>query len=168
MLAAGPVVKPVGTVIDSADIYKLYFHGPAYQVIEKAWWDGKRVIGEFSGKLASNHQPAELATTLAPRLVELCFQTAGIWEMGQDGRMGLPLHIDRLAISPGLSESVRGLLYAVVTRPDSTSFNAEVVDAKGNRYLQISGYRTVALPGLIPAEKLKPLQAVMTVDLVAA
>lgn len=167
-IAAGPVIKLEGNVVDSADIYTLYFHGPAYQVIEKAWWNGKRIIGQFSGKLPNNHHPAALATTLAPRLVELCFQTAGIWEMGHNGRMGLPLHIDRLTISTGLSESVKGPIYAVVTRRDPASFNAEIVDAKGNRYLQLSGYRTVALPGTIDAAKLKPLQAAMSLDLVAA
>jgi hypothetical protein len=29
-----------GHIIEAADIYRLYFHGPAYQVMERAWWDG--------------------------------------------------------------------------------------------------------------------------------
>ena len=32
-------------IIEAADIYRLYFHGPAYQVLERAWWDGKRMSG---------------------------------------------------------------------------------------------------------------------------
>ena len=28
-----------------------------------------------------------------PRLVELCFQTAGLCEAGTDGRLALPLHV---------------------------------------------------------------------------
>jgi hypothetical protein len=35
-------------VIEKRDIYPLYFHGPAYQVIQKAWWDGERVIWLFN------------------------------------------------------------------------------------------------------------------------
>jgi hypothetical protein len=105
---------------------------------------------------------------MAPRLIELCFQTAGLWEMGVQGRMGLPQHIDRVSLlrEPELAE---GPLYAVVVpHPDRGSFDAEVVDSKGNRYLQLSAYRTVALPGGIDAESLKTLQANMSLQAVAA
>ena len=71
------LVKPTGSIIEAADIYRLYFHGPAYQVVEKAWWDGKQVIGLFAQGLPPNHHPSELPTVMAPRLIELCFQTAG-------------------------------------------------------------------------------------------
>jgi hypothetical protein len=37
--------SPEGHIIEAADIYRLYFHGPAYQVVERAWWDGHRMIG---------------------------------------------------------------------------------------------------------------------------
>jgi hypothetical protein len=37
----GSQIEPL---IEAADVYRLYFHGPAYQVIEKAWWDGKRIF----------------------------------------------------------------------------------------------------------------------------
>ncbi len=33
---------PQGSVIDAEDIYHVYFHGPAYQVLKRAWWDEKR------------------------------------------------------------------------------------------------------------------------------
>ena len=60
--------------------------------------------------------------------------------------------------APDLAE---GRLYAVVTpNPMRGSFDAEVVDTKGNRYVQLSGYRTVALPNGVDAEPLKALQAV--------
>src|SRR5579859_6352114 len=66
--------------IEAADIYRLYFHGPAYQVVERAWWDGQRVVGLMAKGLPANHLPSELSTIMAPRLIELCFQTAGLWE----------------------------------------------------------------------------------------
>ena len=107
---------------------------------------------------------------MAPRLIELCFQTAGVWEMGAQGRMGLPQHIDRVSslLLPA-PESADTRLYAVVT-PDPVrgNFDAEVVDTKGNRYLHLSGYRTVAVPNAVDAERLKALQAAMSLDAVAA
>jgi hypothetical protein len=84
------------------------------------------------------------------------------------GRMGLPQHVHRawLLRAPELAE---GRLYAVVTPdPDQGSFDAEVLDAKGNRYVHLSGYRTVALPTGLDAELLKPLQAAMSLEAVTA
>ena len=57
--------------------------------------------------------------------------------------------------------AAEGGLYAVVTpNPEEESFDAEVVDASGNQYVQLSGYRTIALPNSVDAEPLKALQAV--------
>jgi hypothetical protein len=161
--------SPEGHIIKAADIYRLYFHGPAYQVIERAWWDGHRVVGLLAKGLPSNHLPSKLRTVLEPRLIELCFQVAGVWEMGVQGRMGLPLHIDRISSLLSAPKSEANRLYAVVT-PDPVhgSFDAEVVDTKGNCYLHLSGYRTAAFPSPVDAESLKALQAVMSLEEVTA
>jgi hypothetical protein len=160
---------PQGRIIEAADIYRLYFHGPAYQVLERAWWDGHRIVGLLAKGLPVNHVPSELPTLMAPRLIELCFQTAGLWEMGTQGRMGLPQHVDRVSSSLGIRESDGTRLYAVITPdPARGSFDAEIVDANGKSYLQLAGYRTIALPSAIDAEGLKALQAAMSLDIVAA
>ena len=160
--------SPEGHIVEAADIYRLYFHGPAYQVVERAWWDGHRIIGLMVKGLPANHLPSELPTLMTPRLIELCFQTAGVWEMGMQGRMGLPQHIDCVSsLLPALG-SADTRLYAVVTSDwGRGSFDAEVVDTKGNRYLHLSGYRTVAVPNAVNAERLKALQAAMSLDAVA-
>ena len=159
---------PQGHIIDAADIYRLYFHGPAYQVVERAWWDGHRVVGLLANNLPVNHVPSELPALMAPRLIELCFQTAGLWEMGTQGRMGLPQHVDRISLF-GVPESADTRFYAVITPdPGHNSFDAEVTDSKGNCYMRLNGYRTIALPSAIPTEKLKALQAAMSLDIVAA
>ena len=168
LVTVPPMGTPEGNILQAADIYRLYFHGPAYQVIERAWWDGKRMVGLMAEGLRNNHHPAEQPTFVSPRLIELCFQTAGVWEMGVQGRMGLPQHIDRVSLLRDLDEA-EGRLVAVVT-PNlrEGSFDAEVVDGKGNRCLQLSGYRTVAVPGAVDAGRLKVLQAAMSLEAVAA
>ena len=159
--AAKPGAKPTGAVVEASDIYRLYFHGPAYQVLEQAWWDGKQVVGSMSKSLPPNHHPIELPTLMAPRLIELCFQTAGVWELGVHGRMGLPQHVREVSFfrAPDLAE---GRLYAVVT-PDAIrgTFEAEVLDTVGNCYLRVTGYQTVTLLNGIDPERLKHLQAIM-------
>jgi NAD(P)-dependent dehydrogenase (short-subunit alcohol dehydrogenase family) len=152
--------KPAGQIVETADIYGLYFHGPAYQVVERAWWDGCRMIGQLARGLRNNHSPSDLPTLMEPRLIELCFQTAGLWEMGVQGRMGLPQHIDWVALlhAPDLAQ---GDIYAVVT-PHPGYFDAEIVDTKGNCYLRLNGYRTVAIPNAVDADRLKALQSRMS------
>ena len=45
------------SIIEAADIYRVYFHGPAYQVLERAWWDGKRMVGA-DGQRPARQSPA--------------------------------------------------------------------------------------------------------------
>jgi hypothetical protein len=107
--------------------------------------------------LPNNHEPSGKPTIMAPRLIELCFQTAGLWEMGIQGKMGLPLHIDQVSVfrSP---ETAEGPLYAAVSpHPEQTSFDADVVDAAGNQYVRLRGYRTVALPAAVDTAAFKVL-----------
>jgi hypothetical protein len=49
----------------------------------------------------------------------------------------------------------------VTPHPEQETFDAEVVDASGNRYLHIDGYRTAALPSPIDAESLASLQKLL-------
>jgi hypothetical protein len=163
---ARPQLSPEA-VVDSAKIYRVYFHGPAYQVLHRAWWDGARLIGEMSAQLPANHVPANLRTRMAPRLIELCFQTAGLWEMGANSKLGLPLRVNQVTTwkSPELSSAK---FYAMVTpHPDRGTFDAEVVDAEGNRYLQLDGYRTIGVPLPMDADTLKAVQQAITPEGVA-
>ena len=147
-------------VVDAAQIYRIYFHGPAYQVLDHAWRDGARIVGQMSETLPSDHNPSQGPTLIGPRLIELCFQTAGLVEISEHNRMGLPLYVQQVSWSraPELAE---GPLFAVVT-PDTAGekFDAEVVDTRGNRYLRLTGYRTVTLPESVDAEPLHALQNV--------
>lgn len=81
------------------------------------------------------------------------------------GRLGLPLAIRRLRPTPGAQRAAAadGRLYAVM-QPDGTgglSFDGHVVDGEGRVVLELTGYRTVELPGGADAEALAPLAAAM-------
>ncbi len=161
-LSPNALGTPEGHTVEAADIYRLYFHGPAYQVVEKAWWDGHRVVGLLSNNLPANHNPSALATVAEPRLIELCFQTAGVWELGVQSRMGLPRHVRNVSFDGRTATGV-GRMYAVVT-PDEVhgTFDADVLDAKGNCYLRLTGYQTVALPNIVDGGRLKFLHEIMS------
>ena len=81
-------------------VYRIYFHGPAYQVLERAYRHDGEVVGRLADDLPPDHDPMEDPTETAPRLIELCFQTAGVLELGTQGRMALPTHVDRVLMYP--------------------------------------------------------------------
>jgi NAD(P)-dependent dehydrogenase (short-subunit alcohol dehydrogenase family) len=155
-----PIKLTSEAIVDAAQIYRIYFHGPAYQVLDSAWRDGERIIGQMSVDLPTDHDPLQGPTLIGPRLIELCFQTAGLLEISEHNRMGLPLYVHHVSWSRPPELAV-GPLFAVVT-PDTAGqkFDAEVVDTQGNRYLQLTGYRTVTLPDSVDTELLHALQNV--------
>ena len=139
----------------------MYFHGPAYQVLDTAWRNDGMVVGRMNGELPVDRQPAELQMITEPRLVELCFQTAGVWQIGTTGRMGLPQHVDQVTIVR-TADQVEGRLHAVVIpREDGSGFDAHVTDEAGNLYVILHGYRTAELPDDVDPDKRKPLRAAM-------
>jgi hypothetical protein len=141
------------------EIYRIYFHGPAYRVVEKAWRSNGEAVGLFSDSLPPDHDPSAGATLVGPRLIELCFQTAGLLEMGTRGTMGLPLHVERVRLLREPTET--GRLFALV-RPADAGFEARVMDEAGHVYLALEGYRTVELKAAVDAKGLASFRAVMS------
>ncbi|HEU5102534.1 MAG TPA: SDR family NAD(P)-dependent oxidoreductase, partial [Roseiflexaceae bacterium] len=144
-LEAGPGAR----VVEKSDIYRIYFHGPAYQVLERALLDGGRVIGVMAEGLPPNAAQAS-PTLMAPRLIELCFQTAGVYEMTTAGVMALPLAIGSVTTYHQPEQAGGARLFALVTPVDGgAAFDAQVLDEAGNLYVDLRGYRTVQLPGSV-------------------
>jgi hypothetical protein len=143
------------------EIYRVYFHGPAFRVVEKAWRSNGEAVGLFAASLPPDHRPSERATLVGPRLIELCFQTAGLLEMGTRGTMGLPLHVERVRLLREPTE--QGRLFALV-KPAGGGFEARVVDEEGHVYLVLEGYRTVELPAAVDEQGLEPFRAVMAMS----
>jgi NAD(P)-dependent dehydrogenase (short-subunit alcohol dehydrogenase family) len=139
-------------------IYKLYFHGPAYRVLDSAWKSGEQMIGRMAENLQPNHYPPELPVVMSPRAIELCLQTAGIWEMAFTGRMALPLHADSVKLFRSSAEAP-GPLFAVATPRQDGAFDVDVTDNTGLRYIRLTGYRTIVHPDGVNAEPLQALQA---------
>ncbi len=161
-LGKATVTKPDGSTVAADDIYRIYFHGPAYQVLAEGWSDGEHVFGRAASDLPPGTEPPDASLCTAPRSLELCFQTAGVWEIGATATMALPMHIDRVVVAGNTTEKLDGLV-AVVTPHDDGSTHAVVVDGKGRVRLELSGYRTVQLPGAIDDQLVGPLRAA-TVD----
>jgi len=95
----------------------------------------------------------------APRLIELCFQTAGLWQAGTEGQLALPLHVGgaRVLRDPARAS---GALVATAKQIAPGRFDCRVVDAEGNVIVQLDDYRSIPLPVPIPEGVAASLRAV--------
>jgi len=129
-----------GVAVERDEIYKIYFHGPAYQVLERVRRNGGGLVGESPAKL-----PAEAAgaTRFLPRAIELAFQTAGIDELARTGRLGLPASVRALRFG---ARREGPPWIAALERREGAGTDATVLDRDGRVIVEIEDYRTIALP----------------------
>ena len=109
--------------------------------------------------LPAGHVPETDPTATEPRLAELCFQTAGLWEIGSTGQMSLPAHADLIVTlgrpQPGVP------LFAVVHPASEGGFDCRVVDANGDVLVRMDGYRTVQV-GPLADDVLGPIHTAIS------
>jgi hypothetical protein len=153
-------LKEAERAVAAADVYRVYFHGPAYQVVEQAWRYDGGCVGRLAAGLPPDHLPATAPTLIGPRLVELCFQTAGLWQAGREGVLGLPLHVDAVRLLADPATAAAGGLYAVV-QPRDQRYDCAVVDERGTVVVSVEGYRTIALPGRLGDDARAPVAGAM-------
>jgi hypothetical protein len=79
------------------------------------------------------------------KLLELCFQTAGLREMRATGQPGLPKKVAAVE-ALGDGSAAHGRVEAVVVDDGAGGFDAQVVDEGGRALLRLHGYRTATLP----------------------
>jgi hypothetical protein len=151
-----PCAAPADTSVHAPDIYRIYFHGPAYRVLSAGWPDGGATCGELTADLPPNHHPASAPLLMAPRLVELCFQAAGLPGLAESGQMALPQHVDRVSVDSDWKPE--GALRAVVTPAPGGGSDARVVTEAGHVVVELRGYRTVTLEGALDGSLLEPLR----------
>jgi hypothetical protein len=145
-----------GATLDHDEVYAFYFHGPAYQVVASAWRSDDTSVARWADDVPPNHRPDELPLLSAPRLVELCFQTAGLWEAGREGRLALPMEVGRVRL---VGDPMEGDFRAVARPSGEGTFECAVVDGAGTVVVRLDGYRTVPLPTPIPGEVADALKA---------
>ena len=153
-----PTPGAEGPVLGADQVYSFYFHGPAYQVVHSAWGGDDVSIAALADPLPANHEPTDLPLTIAPRLVELCFQTAGLWQAGREDRLALPMRVGstRVVCDPS---SATGPLHARAIEIEPGVFDCTVADADGSVIVRLDGYRTVPLPVPIPDDVAADLRA---------
>jgi hypothetical protein len=127
-------------------IYRVYFHGPAYRVLEGVRLEHGEAVGVVHRGLPANAKDPGAAELVWPRLAELCFQTAGVVDLAERSVLGLPARVDALRVFHPEGPPADGCWAEVRRRQEDEGFDARVVDARGDVLLELAGYHTIALP----------------------
>ena len=142
----GSQIEPL---IEAADVYRLYFHGPAYQVLEKAWWDGKpddRATGERSSKQSP---PVELADTYGAAADRAVFSDRRALGNGSAGSYGSTATLRSGLVVAGVqNRSMPGCTQWLRPGPREPSMPRWSMP-KATGTFALAGYRTVAMPGAV-------------------
>jgi acyl transferase domain-containing protein len=167
--ASAPTVKPASfaknDTLGRDAIYRVYFHGPAYQVLSTVQRTPGGLAGAIFGELPPDTLAPKNSCVYSPRLIELCFQTAGVWEIGATGQLGLPAAAEKVTVF-GLPAENTKLVAEVFPRKGNGGapglcFDAHVRDAAGKVYVELKGYTTSQMPGKLPDEQLAPFKNVV-------
>ncbi len=148
--------------VSAEDIYKLYFHGPSFQVLDAAQSSRSNVLGRLNKDLLmdASGKPGSMST---PLLIELCFQTAGLWEAGATGTLALPASVGKLTV---YQRSMNGVpIFAEVSPREcegNLTFDARVLDSKGNVFVEVEDYRTSPLPFPAEESQVEPMKVLVT------
>ena len=113
------------------------------------------MAGRFASGLPPAFHPENRSLATAPRLLELAFQTAGVWEIGTTGTLNLPMRIGRVVFAAG-AETADPI--TALVRPGDGEAAATVVDGAGRALVEVSGYRTIPLPVAIDDELVGPVR----------
>ena len=128
--------------ISREQIYKTYFHGPSFQVLEGICKISPEKV------LAVYKKPSELlwkksVKLLAhPMLIEAAFQACGYRDMHIAKRMTLPDKIGEItaADSENIPEKLFVLSVFKETKGNKTVYDSYVFDKKGKLYIRLKDY----------------------------
>jgi hypothetical protein len=116
------------------DLYRVYFHDASFRVLQgtEVARGGKALIGTLAPELPALFKMPGARALTAPRLLELCFQTAGVIEIGSARKLGLPSSTEEVRVHDGADDAAPRFAEVGVTREGAAlRFDAVVRDEAG-------------------------------------
>lgn len=122
-------------------IYRCFFHGPAFQVVEKAVLFGDTMITHFH-EAVPPLADASRSEALPVRAMEFCLQSAGLLDIALRQYLSVPLSIGQVLLYE--TEDLSGLwAQAQISGPGS---DVHAWNGKGQPVLSVLDYRTKPMP----------------------
>jgi len=158
--AVGP--PPTRRTVGADEVYRLFFHGPAFRVIAGAQYRDARMQCRLAPGLPPIHRGWPGPSEMAPRLIEFALQSAGLLELAASGRMMIPHSISAIERFLPIDVDHQGAIFATAgfDAEDPAAVNIDVADAQGRGILHVVRYRTEPLPfavNAVAADRLREL-----------
>jgi hypothetical protein len=104
--------------VSREDLYRTYFHDASFRVLQgtEVARGGKALVGTLAPGLPALFKTPGARAITAPRLLELCFQTAGVIEIGSTRKLGLPSNIEEVRVHDGADDAAPRFAKVGVTR----------------------------------------------------
>jgi hypothetical protein len=143
------VAPPVAAQgVGGGDIYRLFFHGPAFRVVDRAQYRNARMYCRLAPDLPPSHRGRSTASEMAPRLIEFALQSAGLLELAVSGRMMIPHSVASIERFLPIDVDHAGAIFATAAfdAQDPAAVTIDVTDELGRTALRVVRYRTEPLP----------------------
>lgn len=150
-----PPLFPGPHAIGQPDIYHLFFHGPAFQVVAAAEWRDGALLARLAAPLPPWHSDGR-PTLTAPRPLEFALQSAGLLALAERPVMAIPRSIARIDRFIPAHEHAPPALFALAKRKQD-GISIDLFDAEGTVHLRVAGYRTAALPYPVGQDRMDAL-----------
>ncbi|MCG2726614.1 MAG: polyketide synthase dehydratase domain-containing protein, partial [Elusimicrobia bacterium] len=134
--------------IDKDNIYKVYFHGPSFQVLDGIIsLDKDKALGVFKKPKTPLWQTKDENLISNPMAIEAAFQNCGFRDIHFESKMALPDSVDEIIIHNNDDRTEELYVYSVYKGLNSegkSAYDAFVFDKDGNIRIEIMNY--VAIP----------------------
>jgi phosphopantetheinyl transferase len=152
MLPALPAMFLPDEVIPSREIYRRFFHGPAFQVLRNV--ESVALQGLFA-EAKVQHAPIAGGLLTDPLVLEAAFQAAGLHRMAVHGVMGLPSAIDVVErAAPVVDGDTLNVTVCLRHAADGTDRYDIDVDGSQGRVLMVRGFRLIDRGPLPPGDRI--------------
>jgi malonyl CoA-acyl carrier protein transacylase len=129
---------------DKETIYKTYFHGPSFQVLDGIISvDRNSVVGVFKKPMARLLGDKDFKYYFHPMIIEAMFQTSGWRDLYMDNKMTLPDSINEVSISDNNEDPEKLFTYSVfkgLNNYGKSVYDAWAFDENGRIYAEILDY----------------------------
>jgi malonyl CoA-acyl carrier protein transacylase len=133
-------------IVGKDAIYQRFFHGPIFQVLTEI--DGVSSDGLLA-RAEVHHGPIGEPLLTAPLLLEAAFQAAGMHEMLEEHRMGLPSAIDEVRL---LSAGTDGETLSLMIKREDDHYDIDINTDTGP-LMRVRGYRSIDTGPLRPMDR---------------
>lgn len=123
-------------------IYRCFFHGPAFRVVERAHLRGDALIARFCPTVPPLTLETTRSSVLPVRIMEFCLQSAGLLDIGLRRYLSVPLSIGQVLLYG--EKDLTGLWAEAVHSGPGTDIHA--FNRYGRPVLSVLDYRTKPMP----------------------